>query len=96
MLRAIVFSLVLTLAVLAATAGALAQNAISDSPSAKRAASVPQGTESVQGEQGDGAGLESQIGGLPFTGIDLIVLGGTALVLTGTGFGLHRLSAPRV
>jgi hypothetical protein len=57
---------------------------------------LPQGTESIQREQKDGAGLESQVGGLPFTGIDLILLGGIALVLTGTGFGLHRLSAPRV
>ncbi len=41
------------------------------------------------------AGLEARVGSLPFTGWDLIILGGVAFVLTGTGFTLHRLSMPR-
>jgi hypothetical protein len=40
-------------------------------------------------------GLEARVGSLPFTGWDLIILGGVAFVLTGTGFTLHRLSMPR-
>ena len=41
-------------------------------------------------------GLEARVGSLPFTGWDLIILGGVAFVLTGTGFTLHRLSMPRI
>ena len=44
---------------------------------------------------GETGGLDSQIGSLPFTGMDLIILAGVALVLTGTGFALRRLSTPR-
>jgi len=44
---------------------------------------------------GSSGGLDSQIGSLPFTGMDLIILAGVALVLTGTGFALRRLSTPR-
>lgn len=40
-------------------------------------------------------GLNNNIGSLPFTGIDLLIVAGVALVLTGTGFGLRRLSSPR-
>lgn len=40
-------------------------------------------------------GLESKVGSLPFTGWDLIILAGVAMVLTGTGFALQRLSSPR-
>lgn len=35
-----------------------------------------------------------EIGALPFTGLDLLILAGIALVLTGTGFALRRLSTP--
>ena len=54
----------------------------------------------VAGDPG-GAGGEAQggdgrvIGSLPFTGVDLAVLGVVALVLLGAGFLLRRLSAPR-
>ncbi|HEX2359773.1 MAG TPA: hypothetical protein VHH72_08155 [Solirubrobacterales bacterium] len=40
-------------------------------------------------------GLNNNVGSLPFTGIDLLIVVGVALVLTGTGFGLRRLSSPR-
>ena len=43
----------------------------------------------------DSSGLSSPIGSLPFTGMDLIILAGVALVLTGTGFALRRASMPR-
>jgi hypothetical protein len=42
-----------------------------------------------------GGGGNSQIGSLPFTGMDLAIVAGVALLLTGTGLALHRLSVPR-
>jgi hypothetical protein len=39
-------------------------------------------------------GNGGQIGSLPFTGMDLAIVAGVALLLTGTGLALHRLSAP--
>jgi hypothetical protein len=44
------------------------------------------------GGPGTGGGT---VGSLPFTGMDLVVLGGTAFVLLAAGFVLRRLSAPR-
>ena len=41
------------------------------------------------------SGLEARVGSLPFTGWDLIILGGVATVLVGLGFMLHRLAMPR-
>jgi hypothetical protein len=40
------------------------------------------------------AGGGSQAGSLPFTGMDLVIVAGVALLLTGTGLALHRLSVP--
>jgi hypothetical protein len=79
---------------LGATGVALAQGGEGDPGASQYEAPLPQGEQAADAG-GEGEGLESKIGGLPFTGIDLIVLAGTALVLTGTGFALHRLSAPR-
>lgn len=53
------------------------------------------GGSSVAEEPGDNDGLNGRIGSLPFTGMDLIILAGVALVLTGTGFALRRASMPR-
>ena len=39
---------------------------------------------------GEGSGLEANIAFLPFTGFDLLIACGVALVLTGTGFALRR------
>jgi hypothetical protein len=39
-------------------------------------------------------GLDSRIGSLPFTGLDLIALLAIAAALLATGFALHRLSRP--
>jgi hypothetical protein len=41
------------------------------------------------------SGLAARVGSLPFTGWDLIILGGVATILMGLGFMLHRLSTPR-
>ncbi len=96
MLRTLALCVVLFVAMLALAGGAVAQISVDD-PVADQYRGEGTGAEtaSAQASQ-DPRGLEAQIGGLPFTGVDLIVLGGTALVLTGTGFTLHRLSAPRV
>jgi hypothetical protein len=48
---------------------------------------------SVAGTPTGGNG-NSQIGSLPFTGMDLAIVAGVALLLTGTGLALHRLSVP--
>jgi hypothetical protein len=47
------------------------------------------------GASAPSGGLNSNIGSLPFTGMDLIIVAGVAFVLTGTGFALRRLSTPR-
>ena len=43
----------------------------------------------------EATGLESKIGVLPFTGMDLLIVGGVALLLVMMGFLLRKLSAPR-
>lgn len=50
------------------------------------------GSPSVAGTPSGGGG--GQIGSLPFTGMDLVIVAGVALLLTGTGLALHRLSVP--
>jgi hypothetical protein len=52
------------------------------------------GGEHVSGAGGGGAsGLSSQIGGLPFTGMDVIVLVLAAVALVGGGLVLRRVAA---
>jgi hypothetical protein len=68
----------------------------SDNPSdAVYTPNIPSAAEGAGETGGSSGGLDSQIGSLPFTGMDLIILAGVALVLTGTGFALRRLSTPR-
>lgn len=55
-------------------------------------ATAPSAPSSAGGAQG---GDDRVVGSLPFTGVDLAVLGVVALVLLGAGFLLRRLSAPR-
>lgn len=71
---------------------ALAQDSISDPSSAQYDPPIPPG-EGTGGASASG-GLDSNIGSLPFTGLDLLIVVGVALVLAGTGFALRRLSAP--
>lgn len=102
-------SLLVVLALLGAfvavPAMAPAQGSIDDPSSAQYDPPIPDG-ESASFESGGsagsgssgssgGSGLNSSIGSLPFTGMDLLILAGVALVLTGTGFALRRLSSPR-
>ena len=54
------------------------------------------GTAGTASSGSQASGLNGRVvGSLPFTGIDLVVLGVVALALLGTGFALRRLSAPR-
>jgi hypothetical protein len=79
---------------------ALAQDPLNDPSSAQYDAPIPEGQTAGAaaggGDSGDsGDGLGSNIGSLPFTGMDLIIVAGVAFILTGTGFALRRLSTPR-
>lgn len=95
-------SLFLTIALVAAFACvpvAAAQDS-SDPSSAQYDAPIPEsataGSSASGGSDGsDPSGLNSSIGSLPFTGMDLLIVGGVAFVLAGTGFALRRLSTPR-
>jgi hypothetical protein len=90
-------------AVAIAPATALAQDALSN-PSASQYEPKSQ----VQGTSTNGSntsvpaaaktsasGLNGNVGSLPFTGMDVIVLAVVAAALLGTGVALHRLSAPK-
>lgn len=98
-------------AVAIAPATALAQDALSNpSASQYEPKSQVQGT-STNGSNGPGSsgpaaantsaantsasGLNANVGSLPFTGMDVIVLAVVAAALIGTGVALHRLSAPK-
>ncbi len=87
------------LALLAVPAIAAAQDSLSNPSSAQYDAPIPEsgtaGASASGTSSGGGGGLDSNIGSLPFTGLDLIVVVGVAFVLTGTGFALRRLSTPR-
>ena len=100
----VALGIVLVVAALAVPAGALAQDQLAN-PSASQY--EPQ--QGVAGLTGGGSGTGSpgvantpssggsdngQLGSLPFTGMDLVIVAGVALLLTGTGLALHRLSVP--
>lgn len=95
-IRKIILVLGIAAAVFAVPGAALAQN---DPTSAQYNPPIPEsgvaGGAAGGGESGGGGGLNSNIGSLPFTGMDLIIVAGVAFVLTGTGFALRRLSTPR-
>jgi hypothetical protein len=90
----------IAVAILAVPGVALGQDPLSNPSSAQYDAPIPGGgtagaTGSGGSSGGGGGGLSSNIGSLPFTGMDLIIVAGVAFVLTGTGFALRRLSTPR-
>jgi hypothetical protein len=68
--------------------------AVAQGPADSRPAPVAQASSG--GDSSDSSGLRSNLGELPFTGLDLLILGGLSMVLLGTGMALRRLSAPRV
>lgn len=81
---------------------ALAQDSIDDPSQAQYEPPIPEGEGTAGGAasggsgggSGSGSGLDSNIGSLPFTGMDLLIVVGVALLLAGTGFALRRLSSP--
>jgi hypothetical protein len=91
-------------ALMIAPSVALAQDQLANPSSAQYEPSIPeQGTAGAVGGGGpsDGGsaaneanGSGDNVGSLPFTGMDLMIVAGVALVLTGTGLALHRLSTP--
>lgn len=92
--------LTFAVAIVAAFAAVPAYAQTTDDPtSAQYDAQIPDsgtaGTAASGGSGDPGGGLDSSIGSLPFTGMDLLIVAGVALVLTGTGFALRRLSTPR-
>lgn len=96
MLRTLAVCALLALGLLAFAGGALAQSAVDDPSREQYEGGTAAAEVAAEAEPKANSGLENEIAGLPFTGIDLIVLAGVALVLSGTGFALHRFSAPRV
>jgi hypothetical protein len=89
-------------AVAIAPATALAQDALSNPSAAQyEPNSQVQGTNTNGSNDGPAAahtassGLSSNVGSLPFTGLDVIVLAVVAAGLIGTGLALRRLSTPR-
>ena len=75
---------------------AMAQDALGDPTSAVYGTDALSNTADPAGSVSNTpSGLDSRIGSLPFTGMDLMILAGVALALTGTGFALRRASMPR-
>jgi hypothetical protein len=96
--------LVVIAAVAVAPATALAQDALSNPSAAQyEPQSQVQGTSTNGSNDGNGpvaastpnTGLKSNVGSLPFTGLDVIVLAVVAAGLLGTGLALRRLSSPK-
>jgi len=86
--RKLIVSAVVTAALLVALPGAAAAQASSP-------ASAQYDTTNHQiagGGGGPSGGNDPVISGLPFTGVDLVLLGIVALSLGGAGIAIHRLS----
>ncbi len=92
-------------AIAAMPATALAQSVTSDPTDGQYGTDLPTKAAGATGGGGNvggsvaeepSGGLNTSVGSLPFTGMDLIIIVGVALVLMGTGFALRRLSEPRV
>jgi hypothetical protein len=96
-------ALVVIAAFAAMPAAGLAQSVNDDPTSGQYDPEITRGTDATGGSGDVGgsvaeepsSGLNGSVGSLPFTGMDLIIIVGVALVLMGTGFALRRLSAPR-
>jgi hypothetical protein len=74
---------------------AYAQSSLDDPSAAQYQPNIPpDGGTAGASSSGGSDGLNKNIGSLPFTGMDLLIVAGVALLLTGTGFALRRLSAP--
>jgi hypothetical protein len=103
-IRRILLAVGVCAALMALPATAAAQDALSNPAAAQY---IPQ--SQVQGSSGNGSAAKNSTptatatptategagGTLPFTGMDLAVVGGVALALIASGLGLRWLSAPR-
>jgi hypothetical protein len=100
--RRVLFMVGVCAALLVPSGTAFAQDALSNPSAAQyQPQSQVQGTNTT----GSGGGAPvaaastgptaSGSGTLPFTGMDLAVVAGVALLMIGVGFSLRRLSAPR-
>ena len=66
----------------------------SNAKGSNTSASVP-AAANTSASASPASGLNGNVGSLPFTGMDVIVLAVVAAALIGTGVALHRLSAPK-
>ena len=96
------FGMIVAVALVGAFAAAPMAVAQTDDPSSAQynPPNIEEGTAGGGASGGSGAGseesgLSASIGSLPFTGMDLLIIAAVALMLTGTGFALRRLSMPR-
>jgi hypothetical protein len=87
--RKLIVSAVMTIALLVALPGAAAAQA-----SSPASAQYDTTNHQIAGGGGGGpsGGNDPVISGLPFTGVDLVLLGIVALSLGGAGIAIHRLS----
>lgn len=75
--------------------GAPKENSAPDPTSVQYDSTASQVTGQTQTGGSEEGPLDGRvIGGLPFTGLDLLVMGAVAVTLTGTGIGLRVLSRP--
>ena len=70
-------------------------NGTSSPSEAQYGSQVPDPGAASTAQSSGGSGLESDLGFLPFTGLDLMIVVGVAFVITGVGFMLRRLTEPR-
>ena len=94
-------ALVLVTAALAVPGVAFAQDQLSNPSAAQyepQSGVLGSDTSGTNGSSPSAAATPTsgngQSGTLPFTGMDLAIVAGVALLLTGTGLALHRLSVP--
>lgn len=85
--------LIAALVVAAFASPALAQDPVSPTESQYNTAPIP--AEAGQSGSEEPTGMRSNIGSLPFTGLDLVILGVVTALVALTGLLLRRLSAPR-
>ncbi len=79
---------------IAGAPAALAQSATDDPSAAQYEPPLDDEGTASSAASGGGSGLDGNIGSLPFTGMDLLIVLGVALLLMGTGSALRRLSTP--
>jgi hypothetical protein len=92
--RSRIFALLAMITALSLAAPVAAQAA--DATKAQYGTAVSQIGGEVGGGQSQSSGLQKRVvGGLPFTGLDVIALAAVAVALTSMGLALRRLTAER-